>query len=1660
MGPQDYLSAADTVSMQASGGTSLLDNIPAAATGAVLSGFNSIYNTGVAVANYFGADLEKNDTLRQLNDIDKNWGNFYKEHQDVIDTVGFIGTSLIPGGLAVKGLNLLRRGESAGAFARALNWTANNQSRNLETALQTLSSTEGSLFSRFMNQNVLKSLAWGTADNTLQMATFEIAVAATMHQSPLLEGQDWRDMTYDIVKQSLLGGALGGGIEGLFMNRIIKNATKAVAAQSKKYQDLTSVFQRDLAASDDVFAISEAAIKLPKEVTEDSLSFKYNLNGVNKTVELKTREGLEDKLANTIKDAYLRLEGVVNNKIADFPEVGHAFSQALVKLIKDGRATGVDEQAMRAKLGDYLFGLKKVEAATTDSLRPEDFYYFRKKAGLNEFPLTQDKQFAGGQAYRVKGDAEGLKIAVLGVDTPSVKEAWANGFDLAMKPDGHWTVNPKSQIIRRATEPSGNSSFLRIESGETSDTAVLSIADIGTKDAPLQVVGDMIKSGDRSFKFNLEGFEAPADSIEASARNLWASTLPKIKGTVDANDYAVLDRMSTAKHVVDDTTTIRLPDGTEHNWRSLGNFDNWVYTNKLRALQEAEGNYNVIETAYKLNTSPQWIQEVVARKFQNANDVEGWQRPLESYAKRDTVVLHYGEKEAMQMDDFGNLVPMPSQQIPITTNEGKQILVDSEAHRSFVTGELAYKYRVKLAQDHIDTAFASVVGEDAARWSAWTAEQLTGKADEIGSGPGLVNFANADYGDMLRLAAQESGKNVHIVGEKWANASLSRLQPHLANIQQSPKDTAELIAVVTKMRRASEPYTIMGTEHGLDGSYLIAKRLLEGGDQEAMAAIRAATQTRTQDGLAAVRIESDMVTNLLKEHMAINAELIEKKKVLLSAHGIASNLQGDVLYVPPIDTRKVPFFAFVRPVEGKIFGDSSVSMISAKNAAELQKLVSKVDKKQFDVIFKADGERFHKALGDYDYQRALNTSTLDNDLKKAGVLGDFMPSFEGKDVLEDFINWHQRQANQLVRDAVSVKYSQPFAELERLGQQYTAAASSKMGVVGKFFNRSVKNPFDDYMKTALDISKRSEFTLLHNTNEFVDAVGTRAYAAADAATRDATKGKVSWQEANDTLERYGLGKVFKDEDSFIAAQTIGDRNLIRDGIQKANMLLGTVVLRFDMANSLINIISTPILLGTELSSIRRSIKNDPDLVGKLGELTSLGVPGTEQRIPSTTHLIGQAVKNFWGKDKDALIKRYTENGDIKDVLSQYHQMVNDSSMFNKVLPKDYNKKMGEWTEKVASGFGNNFSEQFTRFVSADVMRQLTEPLVKAGRMSVAEQNAYTSVFVNRVQGNYIASQRPILFQGTIGAALGLFQTYQFNLLQQLFRHIENRDLRTAAVMGGLQTSVFGLNGLPLFEAINTHVIGSAHMNQGHRDAYSTITGAVGKPLGDWLMYGTASALPIFGGKGPSLYTRGDINPRFVTVIPTSPMDVPAVDGTIRFVSNLINMGQRLNAGGDVTGTLLEGLEHNGVSRPLAGVAQVIQGFSTTSKGSLIAANNDLFSIANAGRIFGAKPLDESVALNTKFRLEQYKALDRERIATLGEAVKTKLKKGQAPTDEEMEGFFRRYAASGGRVERFSSALQEWSKDSNQSVLNQLGRQVRSPYGQRFMEVMGGERIED
>lgn len=1705
--------AVDTQDIQ-SGGMGLGDTVLGGSAAALISGFGSIYNTFASGANYLGADLETIDTEKALEGIDSNWANLYRENKTALDVTGFVVSSMLPGFGGVKALNLARSGQGVGAVGRALGYAQSQQAKYLGQALEEMAVQGGTVFTN-INKNKMIAMGWGAADQALQAAAFETAVALTMKESPLLADSSWWDITKAGTVNALFGGVLGGGIDALVLQSSLKNAVKTLDKRSTAYNHLTNLEGTGALTGDKAYGIIDSVLALPDSVLESdkiaSLAFHIGRpdklpgwNPATKQVDLDITRFLNRNLDATQKSGMVKFETSLR-ELTSTGDVGEAFATKILADFKLFKDQNVPNEQIKERLGDYLLGLKSVSPANREATyAAEDLWYFKKAltpkdieqaTNLNKLESlvssnTPFKENAYGRPFVFTGTAEQRAQAFATAarvgdgegQLPSLRAAWDSGAAIAIREDGTLRINPRSRLWRPATDLATDSKqFLNLRTGAFTDNAVLTAADRVAAGKQLAVDSGGVVIPLPAAKPGAPGttlvlkmathFDEEADATYYTARHAWASKLTdsQIPDEIRVDDFSLMDRLRTLKNS-EQLESIRLlrPDGEEIGMASEFALDNLIQQTKLSKAEELFGKaydeakfWDMRDLSYRLNSSQQWLETAVAKKFANNDQImpdgqlipkgplEHVSLPLESYLQRETVRVEY--KTPAQFVDLmqitNDMKPQEKRDVIIATanTNGGQ----------FLTGELAWKYRVQQATEANKNAAGSVLGAE--RWQQLP--QLDQNASQLASsngvGASLVGSSNAGYGDTLELAMQTSGKLVHIWTKEDVSAMMERMGPLALQLQRNQRAAAEVGVVTNLLRGTDQKFIWHPTEPGV----MINAKLRGVGTKELPEKM---AELEAQGQRAQIALKEQDAIAFFRGHAEQNSGRVQKRQVLYSARGLTTNYAPDVIYVPPVDTTYFKHFAFVRPVEGRAFGTSEVAMVFGRDADELAKRIALVDPKNYQVITKRGSEEWFKAKDLYDFNLTINEPRINSELRKSGALSDVFPEVRAGNVVEDYLRWHQNQTTRLVRDAVETNYAQQFAELRDLGRSYTEVATSRFAGSTKLTSTEVVNPFDDYIKTGLDISKRSEYSFLHQANEFVDALGVRAWQAVDGAFGDAKKGLMDYKQVNQVMEQHGIRGIYESQEQLFQANVPRDRNLFRETISRANALLANTILRLDFFNSILNTVSTPLLLSTELASIRTLAARDPELLGKLNEALSVAMPGTAgaQRVPSTTRLLSNAVTNFFGDNKAALISRYERNGDIRSTLAQFHDMLDSIALRPDF--KNFSDGVTKAFEKGARFTLNEQAEQFTRFVSADVMRQLTEPAVQKGVLSLAEQNSFISVFVNRVQGNYITSQRPIAFQGVLGAAVSLFQTYSFNLMQQLLRHVGNRDKRAVATLFGMQASLFGLNSLPFFEAVNTHLIGNSAINQReHHDAYSVVPRLLGKEMGDWLMYGTTSAMPlIMNGQTPALYSRGDINPRNLTVLPLNPMDWPFISASTKVASNIANMGSKLVAGADVSSTLLQGLEHNGLNRPLAGLAQVLAGQSTTSKGSIISASSDFSLIASASRIAGSRPMDEAVALNHLYRMNAYRTAQQERMELLGETVKSHLHRNQAIPSDVMEGFMRDYARIGGNVSEFNGALQRWAKNANVSTVEDMRRKVNSPVARRLNEIMGGVPLPD
>jgi hypothetical protein len=1668
--------ASDTVDQQAGLFSRVSDGIIKGGLDAVVSGGLSIYNTFL---DYTGQEaVDASDWIH--NKLGDNFGDYYDQNKENIDLAGFIGTSLIPGTLGIKALKLARSGVAVGAIGRALGMTTDGAGIALSRAeaalnggLQGLAKTGGTIDAT-IQQAKTANMIWNVADNVLMSAAAETAVAITMSDSPVLDGQSKWDMAKNIGAGALFGGVLGGALDTWAARGLMKKAAGQIEKSKRSFDTVFDYARTGLSNPDEVANFTREILTLPEDFY--NTTFNYTYQGTKKSIVLDTADAFKSA-RNSAERIGLDKVAAKFNDLAGGNLTGQSFFDFIKSRIVAGKTAGQDGDTIWDTVSGYLSGLKSVKGLTEEdgSLEgPKQFFVNNKPSGLHDVFSETRSAATGKSAYYIADDLSKAKFTSVGqAGWADAQEAFDAGYDVVFTTKGRVAVNPKSAIIKKTPDAAlSGKYYLDLESGSLTPTAEVTAADLLRNGEDFSWSSNGVKIGKKFIaQAGSKAASLEESTVDASSRFMWANHLDARAfkdRTIDQHDFALLDRAASFPDLANRADVqIALKDGQAVSFADLVDpkkFINGIKIDWLRDQLAEQGQHDIRKLATHLNQSRDWVEKAIGGNFAHDATLLDSVQPLDKYFRPSTVKLEWDNKLPQVVDAATGRSPS----IPAVTGPNFQV--------SKMLGE---QYRAKVREQVWNDAADAVLGATEAQRFIAPDVKLSLSTNSQGAGASGFGAANADYGAQAEAHVQQTGKNVHNLIERRKEDAIGKLAPAINSVRSNLDASAELGVLTTALRRDPEKYYLV-KDFDTDKFRLVdrdAVRLFNGGDSNFATLDDAIDSVKTQKGSKGVyEIQNPEVGDLLDAHREQNRINVGQHTTMANAMGVSRKFDPDVIYAPPVDTRKYPFFAFVR-AKPRIGQASEVSMITAPTADKLKEMAAKVPD-EYEVLYKEDTKRFFQAKGEYDYSQQLNESTVNSALQRSGVLADFFPASRPENVLEDWVRFHGNQQANLVRTAVQLKNRQFVNELQFLSDQFQQAGTSQFRGVSALLRKNIADPFQDHIKTMLDFSKQGEYPLMDSLNEFVDKIGRTASVQLDnlmgaLGNGSSKETQVSVQRMQELMDYHGLPQVYNDNfQAYLQANQKFGGNLIKDTLTKVNGFLANTILRWDFINPLINTISTPIMTGTEVASIKKLMKSDPELVGKLAQLTEQQVPGQDFSVPSHIKLIYGAVKNFFSDEKDALIERYTKNGDINTLPKLFHEMLGDLAYEPKTpLPK-WKEKLEAAMDKGGKITGNDWAEQFTRFVSADVMRQLSEPLVQAGKMTAQEQDAYISIFVNRVQGNYVPSQRPIIFQGTTGGAIGLFQTYAFNVYQQLFRHIEQGNTKAALTFAGLQSSVYGLNGLPFFDAINQHLIGSASGNTQHTDAYTAFP-RMSKDIGDWLLYGTASAFPLFGEKAPALYSRGDLNPRNLSVIPINPLDIPAVSASIKLATAIKDFGQKVSGGADISQAMLQAVEHHGWSRPLAGFAQVLAGQSTTSKGDLISSANDLNATTVLGkaysrlvdfggvtRMLGAKPMDEAITLNELYRNKQYDALDRQRVEALGQAVKTKLYNNQMPDDEELTGFMQDYAKAGGRVNNFSSAMQRWMKDANTSTINQMALRMTRPDARRMQEVMGGIPLQD
>jgi len=948
-------------------------------------------------------------------------------------------------------------------------------------------------------------------------------------------------------------------------------------------------------------------------------------------------------------------------------------------------------------------------------------------------------------------------------------------------------------------------------------------------------------------------------------------------------------------------------------------------------------------------------------------------------------------------------------------------------------------------------AVAHTLGEDAEKLFAVdiTTEKILG-ASTAGGGAHAVAAASGEYG-TLASTVEYIGKVVSELKQKAHTLISDTLTPSMYAALQKPEAINEIAVVRQAVLQTGEKYVL----REVGGEFKVVLKQVDEYDTAILAGKQNVPEPVIPKGVPPeLVIKTEEAKKFLTDLTEWNTTHLQKERTLRNATGRGMGNWDNVVYFPQPSSKEFPYFSFVRPKNP--WEGEHTQMIWARSAEELAELEAKVPH-EYTVLRKSDTDAYYKALKEYDADLGMNSREIMSELQRKGVAAPFIPETNGQTLFEDILSHYKRVSDKQIRDAVSLNYNVQFEELRRMDSQYKGVRGSKKPGAGEDVGVT---PYESYIKTALDIPRSSYLPVWTELNNLAESTVTKVWNSVKA-----TWGKKKTEDEiaaiNQEFDKAGFRGV-KDSLTEMVANHPADKRVLSQWVQSANALFSTLVLRTDPMNALNNGIGNLVLTGSETSYLTRLIagKGGQEGAAFLRELGEVRLPGSEAYVRSPAKLISRAYSDFFSylrNEPEAVARfgKYEKAGWMPSMMDQLRQSfdamtltgIESSSQISAKISAA-SKATGDFLEKASL---NKFAETMNRFVAAHIADDISAAGVKYAGLSEGDALTFINTFVNRTQGNYIASQRPLMFQGPIGQAISLFMTYQFNMLQHIFRHLSSDGNRKqAAILMGLQTSIYGMNGLPAFNFMNQHLVGGASGNREHSDVYSVAADVPG--VGNWLLYGSLS-----NATGLGLYSRGDLNPRHLTVVPNSIADIPFISGATKFFGALSGAVGEIGAGANPASAFLRGIEHAGISRPLAGLAQVINGgmrddnmvYSTTTKGNVVYAQ-DLYSLATLGRVAGARPLDEAVTRDAYYRVQVYESNDRAKVNKIGAAIRDKVNAGVEITDEDYYSFMSRYVSAGGDQKNFVKFYQQRVKEAGKNQIASLVEKGNSP-SSRYMQ---------
>ena len=501
-------------------------------------------------------------------------------------------------------------------------------------------------------------------------------------------------------------------------------------------------------------------------------------------------------------------------------------------------------------------------------------------------------------------------------------------------------------------------------------------------------------------------------------------------------------------------------------------------------------------------------------------------------------------------------------------------------------------------------------------------------------------------------------------------------------------------------------------------------------------------------------------------------------------------------------------------------------------------------------------------------------------------------------------------------------------------------------------------------------------------------------------------------------------------DYAIAAKGIKGGEIASHRIAQAQSILVSLNLKLmELSHAAVTVMSLPVILSAEIRFLKE--KGD-QWVGK--------------------SMIDAAKFMMRGSDEAREAMAFGDKmGYTKGIVSELTELMRDLPGKTK-LSKQY-KEVIDYLS-LPSNAAENLSREYAYALGYVIAKQ--KHPTSSARLLATEANAFTT----RTMGNYISRQKPVLFQGSFGSMLGLYQTFMVTMGQNLFRYAETGNRKAIAQLMGTQAAVFGLESLPGFNDFN-RVLG-AYASDEHNDMVTTTYNVFGnsedqtRSMAEYILFGLPSTA-----FGTAVYTRATLDPRTpfgftgregFTIKP--PIVDAIIQGAQATATTISDMSTSFKSGGniyDMGKVALQGMAAQSLWRPGARYAEMLGlGKSFDRKGQIVSGEGEVSPFETAtwqnepfslmARAMGARPLKEQALRNLRWNVTYYNSIDKDRNSKVKKQVRRIVSDPSADLSQ-LDNLFGEYIDNGGKYQGWKGIINGAYMESETQFANRLHEHV-------------------